>query len=67
MISAFLFVFLTPFLPCHSHTEITDDYAIVHTYPGGYGSSQPSKRNCTKQNAIIDKLLNGTGVVPCEN
>uniref|UniRef100_A0A7E4UTZ8 Neur_chan_LBD domain-containing protein n=1 Tax=Panagrellus redivivus TaxID=6233 RepID=A0A7E4UTZ8_PANRE len=46
---------------CHCHTELTDDYAIVHTYPSGYIHAGNSRRNCTNDHAIIDKLLNGTG------
>uniref|UniRef100_A0AC34F9N0 Uncharacterized protein n=1 Tax=Panagrolaimus sp. ES5 TaxID=591445 RepID=A0AC34F9N0_9BILA len=48
------------FVEIFGHTELNDDYAIVHTYPAGYVNGI-SKRNCTSDNAIIDKLLNGTG------
>uniref|UniRef100_A0A914ZBL7 Neurotransmitter-gated ion-channel ligand-binding domain-containing protein n=1 Tax=Panagrolaimus superbus TaxID=310955 RepID=A0A914ZBL7_9BILA len=60
-LSIFTVIFgITVFVEIYAHTELNDDYAIVHTYPAGYVNGI-SKRNCTSDNAIIDKLLNGTG------
>lgn len=44
--------------------EFDDDFGVVHVYnPSGTATSASphSKRNCTSDTAIIDKLLNGTG------